>query len=180
MTETRVPINEDERELLYTIYRTRLRVFCGGYAFLVGTGVYHFIAPYGRMTEEQLSTRIAKGESYEVFDHSMTHSDMFWVLLLFFGGLVFISGAIIFFRKVYPFRKDLRDGYKESLIYTIIRKSNFTTTGQYFFSFDDPNFPHYEVDEDMWYEAAEGDEIVIYRAVHSKYVFVHNGRYTLL
>jgi hypothetical protein len=83
-------------------------------------------------------------------------------------------------RRVRPFKKDVLKGVKELVPYTITDKKYFELTGQYFFSFDDPDYMHYEVDAMMYSQCKEGDTLYVSRAPRSKYVFDEKGRFSIM
>ena len=87
---------------------------------------------------------------------------------------------IFLFRKVLPFRKDIRCGVKEKVPYQIIRKEYFPLTNEYYVALDDPDYMHHKLDEATYSQVNEGDNMYLYRAIYSKYVFEINGRYTIM
>lgn len=104
-------------------------------------------------------------------------------LLVFHSAIrlpIFGVMAFVFLRRVWPYRKDFLFGMKRPVYYTIIRKSYFPITQQYFISFDDPAYMHHEVDA-AWYDACrEGGTACLYMAPFSKYIFEENGRFTII
>ena len=174
-----VPLTKEETDHLQVIYTQRFRVFCAGYSFLVGYGLYNTLGRYSTLTREQLSERAGESIDYEVFDYAITRFDMFYILLFFFGGLIVISGIITFYKKVYPFKKDIRSGKKEIVGYKIVNKLYFGTTKEYFLSFSDPRYLHHEVDAETYDSFNIGDEVKVHRGMYSKPVFEKDGRFTL-
>jgi hypothetical protein len=128
-----------------------------------------------------LSKRPGKEYSdYVIFGQEVTVRGMFYIYLLFFGGIILGTGIPFFLKRVYSIKKDIQNGFKEPVSYKITRKLNFPMTSQYFFSFNDPKFDHYEVDQETYFAYNEGDQFLLYRTVHSKYVFTRNGKFTFL
>src|ERR1019366_5899329 len=104
-----------------------------------------------------------------------------WLINFAFLETIIISTGIYFWRKkVSPLKKDADMGVKEKIPYRIVAKQYFAVSGQYFFDIDDQVYLRHEVDEDTYYKLNEGDNVYIYRGVHSKFVFEESGRYTIL
>jgi hypothetical protein len=120
------------------------------------------------------------GGDYEIFGHDLTVIETYWLTRAPILLLLSISGSVLFYRRIYNYRKDLKLGMKEKVSYTIIRKSHFPMTNQYYFSFDNPDYMHYEVDADLFYSMNEGDAVVIYRGKYSNHVFEKDARFTLM
>ena len=174
-----VPLTRDEMDHLRSIYNKRLKIFCAGYAFFVGFLV-EILLPFTRLDEEHLYKRIESGTDYMILDYPINREDLFYVYLLFFGGIFFTLGCVTYFRSLHPFLKDVRSGMKDPVVYTVVNKLSFEHTNEYFLSFDDPNYMHYEVESEVYYQCAIGDQFVLYRARFSKHVFEKDFRFTLL
>lgn len=155
-TVTQVPLTEEEKDHLALIYNSRRRFFFSGFGGVIIIALVCCFKIYGREDME------------------------------FLGGVLFlftplcIVGFNLYRKKVFAYRKDLENGVKEMLPYAITKKSYFEHTGQYFFSFDDPNYMHHEVDAEMYHQCCEGDVLYIARAPRSKYVFVMDGRFSIM
>jgi|GEM_PF-1338860 len=175
---TIVPLSDEEVQHLRDVYTTRLRVFCAGYAFLVSAALLQPLGGFGELSDEELHERLKKGIDYEMFGHSLTRLDFFYLIVTLFGGLILCSGIYIYLKKLRPFIKDIKSGMKEAVPFTVIDKKHFPLTSEYFFSFDDPRFLHYEVDESTYYSLSVGNVVYIYRGIHSKHVFEMDGRFT--
>lgn len=175
---TTVPLSEDEVQHLKDVYTIRLRVFCAGYAFLVSTALLQPLRGFGELSDGELHGRLKKGIDYEMFGRSLTRLDFFYLIVTLFGGLILCSGIYIYLKKLRPFIKDIKSGLKEAVPFTITDKRHFPLTREYFLSFDDPRFLHYEVDEPTYYSLSVGSVVYIYRGIHSKHVFEKDGRFT--
>jgi hypothetical protein len=153
-----VPMNEEDKFLIQTIYGTRLRYYVWGYVMLV------FVV--------LLQALMVLGKGAPIIEYVFVVSPY----------IVFLSIlAIVIFRlRIYPLWMDMRSGMKEKLTYTVVRKSHFPITNQYYVSFDDPRYMHYEVDADFFYAISEGDTIPVYRGKYSKLVFEKNGRFSIV
>ena len=180
-----IPLNEEEMKHLETVYGTRMRYFALPFIIifaycLIGLfftkgqkmkNLYHYVK--GHYVKYD-------GYDYEIFGHQLTDTENYILTRLYLLIPVTAVGGYIFFKRIYPYKKDLKLGQKEKVSYTIIRKSHFPITNQYFFSFDNPDYMHYEVDADLFYSMQEGDSIVIYRGRYSKHVFEKDARFTLM
>ncbi len=93
---------------------------------------------------------------------------------------IFLVAISVYRTRVFRYKKDIRNGVKEFVPYTIISKKYFQLTNQYFFSFDDPEYMHYEVDATTYGQCTEGDTLYVSRAPRSKYVFDKKGRFTII
>jgi len=174
-----VPLTALEKDHLKQMYRHRFKVFCGGYSLLVGVLLYKLL-PFLSYDDAMLSRRAGKGVDYDIFGHTLTIGELFYFLLALFGGGILISGAFIFFKKLFPLLKDIKQGKKEAIIYTITNKLSFAQTDEYFLSFNDPKYLHYKVEEEIYHQCKIGDNIAIYRAPFSKHVFEKDFRFTLM
>lgn len=167
-----------EKMILKKIFHTRIKIFSVGYSifsfwllrFLFGQ--YFLIDDYNKVYK--------KGGDYEFFGHQMTRLDMFYLLAVFFGVLFFIPGFIVFKNRIYPFYLDIKNGKKEPVHLKISRKQEFIHVNKYYFFFNDLKVKHFEVEEHIYNDYCVGDELIIYRAPKSKYVFVKEVRFEIL
>lgn len=93
---------------------------------------------------------------------------------------IFLVAVGVYRKRVSSYKKDVRSGVKELVPYTIISKKYFQHTKQYYFSFNDLLYMHYEVDAEMYSKHSEGDTLYISRAPYSKYVFDEKGRFSII
>ncbi len=100
--------------------------------------------------------------------------------MVILGAPILSVAWVTYRRRVSPFRKDALRGEKELISFRIVRKQYFEHTGQYFVSFDNPDYMHHEVDRAFYYHCSPGDYAYIYRAPLSKYVFDNGGRFSIL
>ena len=146
-------LTADDRDLLQTIYTTRLRFLTAAFAAWMLSTTFYVV----------------------LFSHPKGSSEILIAVAVVF--CLCASGYVI---KIEPFKKDIKNGVKEIVPYTIIRKEYFEYTGQYFVALDDPKYLHHEVDAATYANCSEGDTMAIYRAPRSKFVFEDNGRFTLM
>lgn len=106
-------------------------------------------------------------------------NDMRIINFLWLETPLLVVAISVYRKRVLRYKKDLKNGVKELVPYTIISKRHFQHTGQYFFSFDDPEYMHYEVDAMVYSQHSEGDTLYVSRAPHSKYVFDEKGRFSI-
>lgn len=183
-----VPLNDDERAYLKTIYDTRFRLVVSAFAIMLVFALFknpqiNFSGKKMKhIPERGRNGRLYKREAYnyEIFGHDLTGIEYYLVTN---GGLLLllnVLGIMTYLKAVNPYRKDLKLGMKEKVGYMIISKSYFPLTNQYYFNFDNPDLMHYEVDADLYNAACEGDTAFLYRAKYSKQVFEKNGRFTLM
>lgn len=153
-----IPLNEEEKQFLQTVYGTRLR-------YLIG--VYGVMVAWAALTALR----------YLDFRNGFSSSAIVGVLFVMF---IAATGVVVFFKRIYPYRRDWKLGKKEVISYTIIRKTYFPMTDEYFFSFDNPDYMHYKVDADLYTSMNEGDVVNIYRGKYSKQVFEKDARFTFM
>jgi hypothetical protein len=179
------PLTDEERYHLQTIYGTRQRNFWGVVLFLIMMGLYGSLLGFGnggsgRSYHGHRARPEYKAYDYEIAGVVLTREETGLLIAGLIQVVVIGSCARIFFRRVLPFKKDLRLGMKEVVSYTIVRKRYFEHTGQCFFSLNDPNYMHHEVDADTYGACAIGDTVHVYRGVYSKYVFHKDGKFSFI
>ncbi len=170
----REPITEDDREMLLSIYETRRRFLFCVYIILFAIGVA--CSRRGVNTVGARSSRMHQLTQEEEHDNFLI-----WMFdLVFIETILMSTGVVLLFKRVLPYRKDLRQGMKEKVPYIITNKKYFPITDQYYIGLDDPKYMNREVDADTYAQCSEGGEFYIYRAVNSKYIFEESGRFTIL
>ena len=168
-----VPLTEDEKDSLFFIFKKRRRFLVIVYTGMVIVAIILSMFFYGMDTLRNLF--VPKDDT----KYAST-------LLLRAGCLAFVfiilltSGIYFYVKRVLAFRIDAESGIKERIAYTIIRKTYYPMTNQYYLTFDDPLYPHHETDRDTWYNCYEGGYFFIYRAKKSKFVFEENGRFNVI
>jgi hypothetical protein len=178
-TTASIPLTEIEKDHLRQMFKIRLRVFCAGYAFITGF-ILKTVLPYAQMNQNDLRRPAGKPGDYEVLGHLITREDMFYILLVVFGGFTFTTGAALFIKRIYYLRKDLKYGRKEAIVFTITNKLFFEYTNQFFLSLDNPNYLHHEVDHDFFNRCNIGDKVALYRTKFSRIIFDKDLRFTLM
>ncbi len=93
---------------------------------------------------------------------------------------VLIILVYLFFNRLQPIKKDIREKSGVYMPHLIVRKSSFAYVGRYFFFFDDVNFPSTEVAEKDFFLFEEGDMYRVPMGKHSKLVVDGFMNYTLL
>ena len=164
--------------ILKTIFRTRIKIFCVGYSFFSFWLLRFLLMQY--IGVKDYNKHIGKGSDFELLGHQMTRLEMFYLLAIFFGTIFFIPGIIIIKKRIYPFYLDIKKGIKEPVRLKISRKQEFPFVNKYYFFFDNLQVKHFEVEDNIFNDYCEGDELIIYRAPKSKYVFVKDARFELL
>lgn len=165
-------MNDIEKEHLQHIYKARCKLFFPVFAILLAYAIYCSFGGYYRDIDDKYD--------YQVFGHELNNTELFIIMLIFLPGLISVCGIVIYLKKIHTYKKDVLLGMKEEVSYAIVRKQYFPRTNQYFLSFDDPKYMHYEVDALVYNAYNIGDTFPIYRGVYSKQVFEKNGRYTLM
>lgn len=168
----RVSLTEEERAHLMVIYNARLRNLVFVYAFLIATGMYASLVSFRHRSDDR--------DEYRVFGHEVTPMEMFYGSIVLIQGLLIWSGVRMFKKRVYAYKKDAMNGEKEVKTYTVTNKLYFQHTGEFYLSFDDPNYMHYKVDPDIYATYNIGDQVPVYRGVYSKYVFEKDARFTFM
>lgn len=167
-----VPMNDSEKEFLMHIYSTRRSYFFPVYAIILASVLAASLKAY--------SVDMSDTYDYEILWHELTRDELFFLLAIPFVSLVILSGVLIYRKRILAYKKDVQLGQKEEVRYTVIRKQYFQHTDQYFLSFDNPKYMHYQVDYHEYMSCNVGDTYAIYRGVYSKQVFEKNGRYTFM
>ena len=159
------PLEQEELELLKEVYSKRRWSLAYGYMFFLILS---------------LSVPLRDCFEHPDFFFDAARSVPTYLFIAIVVHLLFIiPGCILWYVRINPFRLDIRFGEKEVIPYTILRKEYFPNTGQYYVAIDDPIALHYELDEGQFQQCSEGDTIYVGRAVHSRFIFEQNGRYTL-
>ncbi len=159
----KVPLTGEEKNLLLSIYQTRLRFFFIAYLFLVAMIVFQLIRVFGA----------------DLMRIKLT--EIIGITLLMDGiplFVIFSTGFYVLFKRILPYKRDAKSGMKDKLPYLVTRKEYFYLTGQFFVALDDPDYLHHQIDEETYHNLWEGCTIYLYRGTRSKYVFEENGRFT--
>lgn len=176
-----VELTDEEKDLLETIYRTRLKTFLSAFTAMVFAGIYGVIRSTGkRYPGRSRETRTYHPTDYEIMGHVLSRGELRMLMAIFIFSIIFYFAIRIFFKKVYPYRKDAKSGAKEVVYKTVTDKKYFSTTNQYFLSFDDPNYMHHEVDAAMYLYVEEGSSVALFKGLHSGYVFHKDGKFTIM
>jgi hypothetical protein len=160
-----LPLNDIELGYLQYIYRQRLK---------------NFLPPFTGFSA------IALFFTYQVTSWGDDSGDVlsfipqFLFVSLFFWGPVLLFGGLIYYKRVYVFKLDVKNGLKQLIPYVIKEKEYFYRTHKFYFRIDDPDNLHYEVDEEKYHRYREGDTIYVSRAPRSKYTFEYGGRFSLM
>ncbi len=147
------PMLVEEIELIKAIFVTRLRFFLLSFLIVFVVEVASF---------SWLITRIADAQYH--------NGGAMWFVVIISVLLLFVAFGS-FMRGVYPYYQDYKTGIKEGIPFVITFKVFFPLTNQYFISLNDPAYLHYEVTEAIYNDCWDGDDVVIYRAPKSKYMF---------
>lgn len=167
-----VPLKDEEREHLLVIYHTRLRYFTIVFSILIAFGILNSFKALGK--------DMSDGYDYEIFGHELSRTEFFLFAVTFCTMIFIIPGIRIYKKRILAFKQDALSGVKEVVSYTIVDKKYFDHTRQFYFSFDDPNYMHYEVTFDIYLSYRVGDTVPVYRAIRSKYVFEKDGRFSFM
>lgn len=169
-----VPLDNDDRLFLSTVFRKRRNVLLSAYALLIPMVVF--------FSQPRTARRTYTSSSWKTIDDAkvMPYWGMWTLNLTVLGSATLIPGLLILRKRVLTVRRDLRSGFKEEVDYTVQRKQYFPLTGQYFVWIDDPDNLDHEVSEEMYCNLQEGDTLCVYRGKHSKLVFERNGRFDII
>lgn len=177
-TALKEPLTDDERNTLLHIYRSRLRLFVSTFAILfflawVKTGPVHV----GGGDTHVIRQRGANGFIYREY-WSITINQFLILMKVGLLSALCIPGAIIYSRRIAPYRRDARIGLKAILYHTVIGKRSFATTGQYFLLLDNPDCMHHEVDAMTYEQVTLGQMWPMYFGPCSGYAFNPRGTYS--
>lgn len=172
-----VPLTNDEKDMLLTVYDQRRRLLFVVYIILFAIALA--LSRTGIDTRGRYSNTINYWEENEDAKY-VSRFGMWMINIAFLETIIMSTGIYFWMKRVGPLKKDADMNVKEKVPYEIVKKEYFSITGQYFFDTDDPAYLHHEVDEDTYNKLNEGDCFYIYRGVHSKFVFEDNGRYTIM
>jgi hypothetical protein len=160
----KVPLTDEEKDMLLLIYRKRLRFFLTVNLILLGIIVFQIIRFFG--------PDFGRRDFTEILGMIIV---MDGIPLAVISG----TGLYVLFNRILPIKRDVDSGMKDKVPYQVIRKEHFYLTGQFYVALDDPDYLHHEIDEDTYHNLWEGCTIYLYRGTRSKYVFEENGRFTL-
>jgi hypothetical protein len=124
-----LPLPDEEKFHLQTIYGTRLRNLGLVYCCLVMAALYASLAGFSKPKVRY------RAYDYEIAGASLTREQTGLIIAGLLQAIVVGSCGRMFFKRVRPFRKDVQLGVKEIVSYTIVKKRYFEHTGQCFFSF---------------------------------------------
>ncbi len=153
----RSPLLEDDRQVLDMIFQSRIRTFVVVFGIFTAYVLYKAL-PY-------------------LLSHDMTQ---FSAGICAFVLIIIAPGLLVFFLRIWPYRRDLQAGFKFVVYEQVIDKKYFPITGQYFLSLEDVNYMHHEVEESVWLSVNIGDRYPVYFAAHSHYAFNLRGRITMM
>ncbi len=154
-----VPLTADDRFVLETIYRSRIRTFFlvfGALTVLLVLRAGPYLARLGSLSLEGL---------------------IGWFVLVF---LLLGPALGVFLSAIRPYRRDLRAGFKYCVDEVIIRKEYFPYTDQYFIALDDIRHMHHEVSPELYEQLEVGQSFPVYFAASSHYPFTWRTRVTLM
>jgi hypothetical protein len=172
-----VPLTDDERDLLLTIYDSRRRFL--GLVYLVLIIVAFIYGWQGVDARSHGGGNIRRWEENEDAKF-IPRIGAQLIITGFLESMVIGTGLYFFMKRVRPFLLDAKSGLKERLPYPIVRKEHFPLTNQFYVGFDDPNYLHHEIDEATYHNCSVGDTLYVYRGIRSKFVFKENGRFSIL
>lgn len=173
-----IPLSEDEKDLLLTIYQTRVRLFFTVYIILTA-----FALAYGFYYVDSRNSKT--GKVYEYWEKNddarfVSRTGMWMINFSFIELMLSVPGIFIVYKSILPFRKDIKSGMKDVVPYTIREKRYFALVDKYYFMLHDPHYPSHETDRDT-FGAYEAEEVIdMYRARYSRYVFEVNDKFRLL
>ena len=167
-----VPLTADEQYFLLSIFKKRRRFLGMVYILLFAVAVALALSYYGMDTLR----------NFYVPRDDTKYPSTLWLRvgdLAAVTAILLASGIYFYIKRVLAYKRDAKSGVKERLAYTITRKEYFPLTNQYFVSFEDPDYPHHETDQETWYNCHEGGYFFIYRGKRSKFVFRDTGKFTI-
>lgn len=169
----RIPLTEAEQKMLRFLFYKRLRIWIVVFVFLSFAALYALT---------NLDFRGSLSSAYKVDGEytGLTHVQMYALCFALLEGMVIILTAVVFLKRIYPFRKDLKYKMKEAVFYKVVQKEIFPGTQQYFIGLNNPRYLFHEVSPEVWRNTEVGDDFPLYRAPYSKYVFNKKGKYTVM
>ena len=183
-----VPLTDDDKDMLQTIYSARIRLFLITYTVLF---IMALICGYCIDSRDRRHL-----DKFSMYEYNKTHGITKWedtnedkgisrmqmriISISFLESVVIATGIVVFLRRIQPFKADLKLGMKAKVPYVIVRKEYFPLTNQCYVGFDDPSYLHHEIDQDTFSQVNEGDVMYIYRGIKSKYTFEENGKFSLM
>lgn len=170
-------LSEEEKNHLLTIYRSRRQFF-----WIVFISLFVVAALFSpRINRRDRHTgEVHQWSEKNDGEGTVSPMQMVSINFVFLETMVIAVAVNVYRKRIRPYKKDIDNGVKEMVPYIVTRKTYFSTTGQYFISFDDPNYMHHEVDAQFYNNINEGDTAFVARAPLSNYVFDMNGRFTIL
>jgi hypothetical protein len=153
------PLTADDRFVLQTIYGSRLRAFFAVFAVMT------------------LVLVLKAGPYLLELDSAAMNGLIGWTALIL---LLIVPALIAYLKSIRPYRCDLRAGFKYTVGETVVAKSYFSNTDQYFLALDDVQHMHHEVSAAVYAEAEVGRTFPVYFAAHSRYPFTLRTRVTMM
>ncbi len=165
-----VPLTDDDKEMLFTIYDSRRRFLLIVYIILFVMVLFISLNGFGN---EIFLMSFKKIMTILVISNRL-------IFLCFLETVMMSTGLFFLFTRVLPFRHDIKSGIKEKIPYAVVKKQYFPLTNQYYLTLDDPEYLFHEIDEDIYNSVNKGDNVYLYKTINSKYVFEEDGRFTIL
>lgn len=171
-------LTEAETALLRHIYHARIRLFVVVYILLLLIGLQSAMPIKGSspVWKKENGYRHERGQK----ETGTAGRQLYKITVPLLELLVTCTGILVYCRRIAPLRKDIRNGFKETVYYTVTQKQYFEHTGQYFIGLNHPDYLFHEVGAAMWQGTDVGDPFAVYRAPASRYVFNPRGKYTIM
>lgn len=173
----KVPLTENEKDLLLTVYDTRRRLLFIVYAILISIA---FACSQRIDYRSRYSHKVDRWQDNNDDAKFVSRFGMKLISFCFLESMVIGTGLFFLFKRVLPLKRDADSGVKEKVPYTILKKEYYSVNERYYFAIDDPALLHYEVDRDTYNSLSEGATFYVYRDARSRFVFENSGKYTIL
>lgn len=164
-----VPMTADDLDMLHTIYQKRVRFFLPLFLGMLGFALW-----FG------LSFSPLKGHYKTNENFGITPGQLQLIDIVCIEIVVLIIGIYIYVKSIRCIKQDFKNRLKQPIVYHVIQKRFFETTGQYFVGLNNPKCLFQEVDEETWNQINVGAAFTIFRAPKSKYVFNPRGKFSII
>jgi hypothetical protein len=173
----KVPLTENEKDLLLMVYDTRRRLLFIVYAILISIA---FACSQRIDYRSRYSNEVNYWQTNNDDAKFISRFGMKVISFCFLESMVIGTGLFFLFKRVLPLKRDADSGVKEKIPYRILKKEYYSVNERYYFAIDDPALLHFEVGKNTYDSLSEGDEFYIYRGAKSRFVFENSGKYTIL
>jgi hypothetical protein len=199
-----IPLQEEDIYHLRTVINTRIRTYSILLLSCIAVSAYYFLNMFYSLHKDDkpqeqtlfLSDSISEEDKkiieefaaryestnqpkYTLLGYNFNEWEELRFICLAIAVALFLIALYAFVKRINPYRKDIRCGVKEAVLFNVVDKSHFPITGEYYLKLHDPRYLHHKVDFETYCAAAIGDVLTLYRGVYSKHIFERDNKFII-